>query len=234
MEFLAWIIIILVVAFFIGVNSENNGKQNLSVDEMLFRKRLLVNKKFEEATNEKIGNSKYRNEILEIIKDDLIYVYGDAWEELFAGTWYQTSLYNCAFSTRENIILTLLLSKNGFVPQHYEFSRFRISNFEYANAYECLKILQCVEKNIKAKRTETPDLNLLFTPEVSFETKKKSCTLVPNYNYPCSGEFAWGFESYYPQFTVSLYNENLIHNCKEASIGPRSLRTNPYKDKLLS
>ncbi len=197
-------------------------------------KAIIVNRKFEDELVKKIGNSQYREEIEALIKDDLQYVYGDAWKELYAGDWYEPKAYTTALNTKENIILMLMLSKSGLVPSCYQFGGIEISNFGIANIYECLKILQCVEKNIASKKGFL-DAKMVFLPQVMYASPSKKGDLgTPNYTYPSSGKFLWNFEPIYARsrFAVDIRNEVLVNACKEASIGERSLASNPYKNKL--
>lgn len=197
-------------------------------------KAIIVNRKFEDELVKKIANSRYREEIEDLISEDLQYIYGDSWKELYAGEWYEPKAYTTALNTRENIILMLMLSKSGLVPSCYQFSGIEISNFGIANMYECLKILQCVEKNIKVKK-DYIDARMIFLPQVTYASPpRKGDVGTPNYTYPSSGKFYWSFEPIYARsrFAVNIRNSVLVNACKEASIGVRSLASNPYKDKL--
>jgi len=197
-------------------------------------KAIIVNRKFEDELVKKIANSRYREEIEDLIREDLQYIYGDAWKDLYAGDWYEPKAYTTALNTRENIVLMLMLSKSGLVPSCYQFSGIEISNFGIANMYECLKILQCVEKNIKAKK-DYIDARMIFLPQVTYASPpRKGDVGIPNYTYPSSGKFYWNFEPIYARsrFAVDIRNSVLVNACKEASIGERSLVSNPYKDKL--
>ena len=197
-------------------------------------KAIIVNHKFEDELVKKIANSRYREEIEDLIREDLQYIYGDAWKDLYAGNWYEPKAYTTALNTRENIVLMLMLSKSGLVPSCYQFSGIEISNFGIANMYECLKILQCVEKNIKAKK-DYIDARMIFLPQVTYASPpRKGDVGIPNYTYPSSGKFYWNFEPIYARsrFAVDIRNSVLVNACKESSIGERSLASNPYKDKL--
>ena len=197
-------------------------------------KAIIVNRKFEDELVKKIANSRYREEIKDLIREDLQYIYGDVWKDLYAGDWDEPKAYTTALNTRENIVLMLMLSKSGLVPSCYQFGGIEISNFGIANMYECLKILQCVEKNIKAKK-DYIDARMIFLPQVTHASPpKKGDVGIPNYTYPSSGKFYWNFEPIYARsrFAVDVRNSVLVNACKEASIGERSLASNPYKDKL--
>lgn len=198
-------------------------------------KAIIVNRKFEDELVKKIANSRYREEIEDLIREELQYIYGDAWKDLYAGNWYEPKAYTTALNTRENIVLMLMLSKSGLVPSCYQFSGIEISNFGIANMYECLKILQCVEKNIKAKK-DYIDARMIFLPQVTYASPpRKGDVGIPNYTYPSSGKFYWNFEPIYARsrFVVDIRNSVLVNACKEASIGERSLASNPYKNKLI-
>ena len=197
-------------------------------------KAIIVNRKFEDELAKKIGDSKYREEIENMIKEDLQYIYGDAWKELYVGAWYEPKAYTTAFNTRENIILMLMLSKSGLIPSCYQFGGIQISNHGIANTYECLRILQCVENNIRAKKDHL-NARMIFLPQVMYASPSKKWDVgTPNYTYPSSGKFHWNFEPIYAQarYAVDIQNSVLVNACKEAAIGERSLASNPYKDKL--
>lgn len=213
----------------------SNKKWDTARDIARCTKETMVNKKFEEELGKKIANPQHRTEIENLIKKDLQYVYGDKWRELFAGTWRQPNLYTLPLSKPENIVLMLMLSKSGLVPCYYRFDGIKISNFCSANAYECLKILHCVEENIKRKRA-LPNARLVFLPEVTYKVPRKKGDLgTPDYTHPCSGKFCWNFESDFvnPRYSADIRSEMLINSCKEASTGERSLASNPYKDTLI-
>ncbi len=198
------------------------------------REALVVNREFEEELAKKIANPRYRDEIEKLIKADLEYVYGDAWSALFAGTWCEPRVYAVPFSTKENIVLTLMLSKSGLIPSRYQSGGIEISNFAIANAYECLKILHCVENNVKAKKRWS-DVAMIFLPYISYEVPhKKGDPGRPNYTCPCSGKFFWNFNAAVvrSRYAVDLRNGMLVNACKEQSIGERSLASRPYKDTL--
>lgn len=197
-------------------------------------KAVIVNRKFEEELAKKIGKPKYREEIEQLIKEDLQYVYGEVWEELFAGDWCEPKIFTTAFLTRESIILMLMLSKSGLIPSCYQYSGIEISNYDVANMYECLRILQCVEKNIMSKK-DFLNAKMIFLPQVMYASPPRKGDLgTPNYIYPSSGKFHWSFEPIYAQsrYAVDIRNSVLVNACKEKSTGERSLASNPYKDKL--
>lgn len=197
-------------------------------------KAIIVNRKFEDELVKKIANQQYREEIVNLIKDDLQYIYGDVWKELYAEDWYEPKAYTTALNTRENIILMLMLSKSGLVPSCYQFGGVQISNFEIANTYECLRILQCVESNIKINK-DYLNAKMIFVPQVMYASPPiKGDIGTPNYIYPSSGKFCWNFEPLYAtaRYAIDIRNSILVNACKEQSIGERSLASNPYKDKL--
>lgn len=200
----------------------------------MINKATLVNRKFEDELTKKIGDPQYREEIENLIMDDLQYIYGDAWKELFADKWCEPSTYGTSFNTKENIVLMLMLSKSGLIPSSYQYCGIQISNFSTANLYECLKILQCVENNVIAKK-EYKDARMIFLPHITYASpRKKGDPGTPSYTYPSSGTFHWNFEPVYARsrYAVDIRNTVLVNACKELSIGERSLASNPYKDKL--
>ncbi|MBQ2705011.1 MAG: hypothetical protein IJF58_05630 [Clostridia bacterium] len=197
-------------------------------------KALMVNRKFEDELVKKIADPHYREEIEALVKEDLQCIYGDAWKELFAGDWYEPRAYTTSFGSKEGIILMLMLSKSGLIPSYYQYAGIEISNFDISNIYECLKILQCVEKNVRAKK-DFLDARLVFVPQIMHcSLNRKGDVGTPNYANPSTGKFYWNFEPVFAcsRFAVYLSNSVLVNACKEASIGERSLASNPYKDKL--
>ena len=152
---------------------EKSGSQKFDSDFKTgqIHKAIIVNRKFEDELVKKIADSQYREEIENLVKDDLQYIYGDVWKELYAGDWYEPKAYTTALNTRANIVLILMLSKSGLVPSCYQFSGIEISNFEIANIYECLRILQCVESNIRAKK-DYLDAKMIFLPQVLYASIK--------------------------------------------------------------
>lgn len=215
---------------------EKSASNKLDLDYRTgqINKTLIVNRKFEDELVKKIANSRYRKEIENLIKDDLQYIYGDAWKELYAGDWYEPKAYTTALNTRENIVLMLMLSKSGLIPSCYQFGGIEISNFQIANMYECLRILQCIENNIRAKK-DYLDAKMIFLPHVIYDSPRRKGDLgTPNYTYPSSGKFHWNFEPIYARsrYAVDIQNPVLVNACKELSVGERSLASNPYKDKL--
>ena len=198
------------------------------------QKEELFNESFEEELAQTIANPQKRQNIEALIQEDLQYIYGDAWKTLFSGVWLQPSLYNHPFSSRENIVLTLLLSKSGFVSQRFSLN-LTISNFKYANAYECLRILHCIDHNIRSKRKGFND-KLVFLPYIKYKSPpQKNYLGTPDYAHPCSGKFCWSFEfgAIHARYSTDIHNTVLVNACKEASIGERSPASRPYKDKLL-
>ena len=152
MEVGTFLIIAIVLSLFLTLGFISN--QDKEKEEK--NKNLVMNLDFEKELVKKITNPDYRQEILAIIKDDLEYVYGDIWKDLFNTPWREPKFHSNAFTSAENIVLFLLLSKSGLVPFFYHYGRIQIGNSEIANTYECLKILQCVERNI-IKRRDSDD-----------------------------------------------------------------------------
>ena len=152
---------------------EKSGSQKFDSDFKTgqIHKAIIVNRKFEDELVKKIANPQYREEIENLVKDDLQYIYGDVWKELYAGDWYEPKAYTTALNTRANIVLILMLSKSGLVPSCYQFSGIEISYFQIANIYECLRILQCVESNIRAKK-DYLDAKMIFLPQVLYASIK--------------------------------------------------------------
>ena len=170
---------------------------------------------------------------MEIIQPDLEFIYGDAWKEIFGHRWYTSKPYGTALDTPEHVVLILMLSKSGIMPDCYEFWNPRVTNYPATNAYECLKIIQCVEKNIQIKKGW--EEKLIFMPQIDRDYKNKHDKGTPRYDIPCSGKFYWSFEKDRLQsgFGIDIRSSRLEENCKECSIGPRSLSSTPYKDKFI-
>lgn len=209
----------------------NNSKEH-AIQKV--REDALVNEVFEIELAKKIANVQYQAEIKSILKDDLQYIYGDCWPDLFDGYWNQPNIYHHPCSTCENVILTLMLSKSGLIPRYCRIPGTGISNFSSANAYECLKILHCVETNIK-KKTNYTDMQLLFIPRVIYQTPPKKYDLgTPDFAHPCSGKFQWYFGNLLikPRYFLDIRSEKLVDACKKASAGDRSLKSTPYNDTL--
>ena len=201
------------------------------------KKFLMVNTDFEKELIKKIANPQYKEEILNLIRDDLKYVYGDAWEKLFVNqVWGLAKPYTTVFDTIENIILFLMLSKSGLMPDCYRFTGIQISNTKAANIYEALRILQCVEKNIQHKQGS--EYKLIFNPKItSSGYGKHRGPETARYDLPFLGSFHWNFEYFYnsSKFVMrDINNPTLVNACKNCSIGERSEKkiNNPYKDKL--
>lgn len=198
---------------------------------------LMINRNFEDELVRKIADPTYKTEILNMIKDDLEYVYGKEWKTLFDRPWLTAKPYTVMFNSVENIVLFLLLSKSGLIPHCYKYGGIKISNFDVANSYECLKILHCVERNIRAKHIGD-EYRLIFNPLITRDRYgKHPSPEKARYEYPCSGDFHWAFQSFYMNFPYvikDIHNPSLVANCKNCSAGPRSdkVRNNPYKDKL--
>ncbi len=231
-------IVIVVIVFLIACWSyEDDGTKVYNYEEEAKKSRTmrdsLVNEKFEEEIINKINNPEMREKILEIIQPDLEFIYGDAWKEIFGHRWFTAKPYCTAIDTPEHIVLTLMLSKSGLMPSCYKFENPTVTNYKISNAYECLKIIQCVEKNINGKKGW--DEKLIFMPYVDRDYKNKHGKGTPKYDWPCSGKFYWSFERIYLQsgFGIDIRSSRLEENCKECSIGPRSLSSTPYKDKFI-
>lgn len=234
MEVGTFFIIAIVLSLFLALGFiSNQDKENEEKN-----KNLVINLDFEKELVKKITNPNYRQEILAIIKDDLEYVYGDIWKELFNTPWREPKFHSNAFTSAENIVLFLLLSKSGLVPFFYHYGRIQIGNSEIANTYECLKILHCVERNI-IKRRDSDDFKLIFNPKIHQESNgKRPGPVIPEYEYPHLGEFNWAFDSFHYKASYAItdiHNPLLIVNCQKSSIGKRSnnVKYNPYKDKLI-
>lgn len=234
MEVGTFLIIAIVLSLFLTLGFISN--QDKEKEEK--NKNLVMNLDFEKELVKKITNPDYRQEILAIIKDDLEYVYGDIWKELFNAPWREPKFHSNAFTSAENIVLFLLLSKSGLVPFFYHYGRIQIGNSEIANTYECLKILHCVERNI-IKRRDPDDFKLIFNPKIHHESNgKRPGPVIPEYEYPHLGEFNWAFDSFRNKDSYAItdiHNPLLIVNCQKSSTGKRSNNTkyNPYKDKLI-
>ena len=203
------------------------------------KKQLMVNVDFENELIKKIANPQHRQQILELIKDDLEYVYGEAWKDLYLNTpWHVSSVLKTALETKGDIVLFLLLSKSGLIPDCYKFSDIRIRNSSAANTYEALKILHCVEKNIHQKRGSA-EYKLIFYPKLTREGYGKHLgPEVARYDLPFAGSFHWAFESFYynSKFAIrDIHNTTLVINCKNCACGSRSdkEKNNPYKDKFV-
>lgn len=236
---MAIIITILLLIFgalsLCGVGSYKVGNEA----EENMKKTLMVNRDFQDELIKKISNPQYKEEILELIRDDLEYIYGDAWEGLYLNQpWYSATAYTTVFDTKENIILFLLLSKSGLIPECYRFSGIQISNSRAANIYEALRVLHCVERNMQEKRGSA-DYKLIFNPKITREGYGKHMgSEVARYDLPFLGSFHWAFESFYynSRFVMhDIYNSTLVAACKNCSVGERSEKekNNPYKDKLI-
>ncbi|MDY4213393.1 MAG: hypothetical protein SOX82_06895 [Eubacteriales bacterium] len=196
---------------------------------------LIVNKTFEDEICRKISIQTYQEKILDIIQKDLEYIYGKGWKEIFLRRWGLPYVIGTTFNSVENIVLMLLLSKSGFIPSCYRYQKISISNFDTANAYECLKIIHCIEKNIQNKRNDET-FKIIFLPEVLFKRDEKRRLLeLPQYDYPCSGGLYFAFQSVYMNSTYKIkdiHDQRLIQACKQASIGERSGKKNPYREAL--
>ncbi|MBQ4645515.1 MAG: hypothetical protein IJB72_07130 [Clostridia bacterium] len=229
-------IIIFVLLCVYAVAQGNTETVNKETEKA--KKEALVNRDFERELIKKITNPTYREEILELIKDDLQYIYGDVWKELFDVPWRNVKSYTPKFENAENIVFMLMLSKSGLIPDGYQFFGIKISNYEIANSYESLRILQCVEKNIQQKR-KSDDYKLVFCPYVEYKkTGKHSGINTPKYDLPCSGQFRWMFESLYSNSRYAIKNIHdpvVVRACKNSALGERSdkEKNNPYKDKLV-
>lgn len=234
-----WFVLIIFLGFAIvgtaaGDLPEKKVPYNADMEKSKFA--LIVNKTFEDELCRKIALQTYQDKILDIIQEDLEYIYGKYWKEIFLRRWGSPYAVTTTFNSVENIVLMLMLSKSGFIPSCYRYHPISISNSAFANAYECLKIIHCVEKNIQNKRKDD-SFKIIFLPKIAFSRDKKNRLLTsPQYEYPCSGEFRFAFQSVYmnsPYKIKDIHDQNLIHSCKEASIGERSEKKNPYIDKLI-
>lgn len=232
-------VIVLILLIFVGISMFGASTYKVSNEaEEKMKKTLMVNKDFQDELSNKISNPQYKKKILDLIKDDLEYIYGDAWESLYLPQpWFSATAYTTAFDTKENIILFLLLSKSGLIPECYRFSGIQISNTKAANIYEALRILQCVERNIQNKH-DSKEYTLIFNPKITRDGYGKHLgPEVARYDLPFMGSFHWAFESFYynSRFVMrDIYNSTLVSACKASSLGERSEKekSNPYKDKL--
>lgn len=158
-----FILLIFVVISLFGASSYKVGNEA----EEKMKKTLMVNRDFQDELVKKISNPKYKKQILELISEDLKYIYGDAWEELYLNQpWYFPKPYTTVFDSKENIIVFLMLSKSGLIPECYRFGGIQISNTPAVNLYEALRTLHCVEKNIQQKKNSL-EYKLIFTPKIT-------------------------------------------------------------------
>lgn len=235
MEALGVILIILLCGC-IKFASNTYTAGNKAIEET--KMELMVNRDFQDELIKKIADAQYREQILDLIKDDLQYIYGDAWKNLFVKNWFVAKPYKTAFDSVENIVLFLLLSKSGLIPYCYKFSDIQIRHYKFANIFECLKILQCVEKNIQKKRGSS-DYKLIFNPNIDRGGySKHRGPEKPRYDQPYLGTFHWAFEKIYytsPFVMRDIHNPTLVTACKNCSSGERSEKSknNIYKDKLI-
>ena len=191
----------------------------------------LKNEKFEEALRAQISDPSYRQQILNIIQSDLEYIYEQHWQEVFAGRWDSPSIFTDNWDKRENIILILLLSKSGFLPQ-YLTNYFELHNRFSANVLESLRIVRCIEKNITQKKMWT-DAKLMQVPKKKHEIKGGKTFFVDS-DCPLSSKVVWNFHLRDCTNTVSIWNDTLERKCKEYARGPRAEKqVNPYEGKLL-
>ena len=231
------VFILLIFVVILSFVADTYKASNEAEEKM--KKILMVNRDFQDELVKKISNPKYKKQILELISEDLKYIYGEAWEELYLNQhWYLPKPYTTVFDSKENIILFLMLSKSGLIPECYKFSGIQISNTSVINIYEALRTLHCVEKNIQHKKGSL-DYKLIFNPHITREGYGKNAGLeVARYDLPFMGSFHWSFESLYfnSRFVMrDIHNSTLVTACKNCSVGERSDRekNNPYKDKLL-
>lgn len=229
-----FILLIFVVISLFGASSYKVGNEA----EEKMKKTLMVNRDFQDELVKKISDPKYKKQILELISEDLKYIYGDAWEELYLNQpWYLPKPYTTVFDSKENIILFLMLSKSGLIPECYRFSGIQITNTSAVNIYEALRTLHCVEKNIQQKK-DSLDYKLIFNPKITRDGYGKHAgPEVARYDLPFMGSFHWSFESFYynSRFVMrDIHNATLVTACKNCSIGERSdkEKNNPYKNKL--
>ena len=236
MFWLVLMVIIGVILVSFGTAEPTVKKVPYNADAEGSKFALIVNKDFEEELYRKISLPSYREKILDVIKDDLKYIYGSVWKNLYSGCWQTPQPVTTAFNSVENIILMLMLSKSGFIPCCYRWGQLSISNFDVANSYECLKILHCVEKNIQAKRAASI-FSLVFLPDVIFRRDSKNKVQeYPQYDYPCSGKFYWSFQSnaINSKYKIKdIHDAGLVQSCINSSIGTRSEKKNPYKNTLV-
>lgn len=197
--------------------------------------KVLENRQLETELARKIKTPENQEHILELIKDDLVYVYGAEWEKHFKQRWSTNGNYvEPSFKSPENIAHLLLLSKSGVACSWLNSSNLHLVNYSHANAYQCLRIMQCVEKNIREKRND-PKLKLYFYPGFDYEGTGKKRKAVPNYKHLYFGRWCWNFELNYDEmkYAKSLSDNGLITRCAEIADPDFEQRNNPYKDTFV-
>lgn len=232
-------VIIFILLIFVAISLFGAGSYKVGNEaEEKTKKTLMVNRDFQDELVKKISDPKYKKQILELISEDLKYIYGDVWEDLYLNQpWYVSKPYTTVFDTKENIILFLMLSKSGLIPECYQFTGIQITNTKAVNIYEALRVLHCVEKNIQHKRG-TADYKMIFNPKITRDGYGKHAgPEVARYDWPFMGSFHWSFESFYynSRFVMhDIHNATLVTACKNCSVGERSdkEKNNPYKNKL--
>lgn len=232
-------VIIFILLIFVAISLFGAGSYKVGNEaEEKTKKTLMVNRDFQDELVKKISDPKYKKQILELISEDLKYIYGDVWQDLYLNQpWYVSKPYTTVFDTKENIILFLMLSKSGLIPECYQFTGIQITNTKAVNIYEALRVLHCVEKNIQHKRGNA-DYKMIFNPKITRDGYGKHAgPEVARYDWPFMGSFHWSFESFYynSRFVMhDIHNAILVTACKNCSVGERSdkEKNNPYKDKL--
>ncbi len=228
------IIIIAVVLFVVFCSiagyAEYNDRVGTTKDD-----KVLLNDQLEQELARKINNPENKEHILELIKDDLVYVYGAEWEKYFKQRWEMRE--NCiysGFTSPATIAHMLLLSKSGVICNCLNFHDLKLYNHSHANAYQCLRIMQRVEKNVREKRND-PKLKLYFYPDFDYEGTGKKRKAVPDYKYLHRGRFRWNFELDYNsvQYAKGLYDSGLTKRCMEIADPNLEQRNNPYKDTFI-
>ncbi len=234
-----WFLFIIFLGIvFVGIATNETTEKKVPYDPKAEESKfdLIVNKTFEDEICRKIAIQSYQEKILDIIQEDLEYIYGKVWKNIFLRRWGLPHAIGTTFNSVENIVLMLLLSKSGLIPSCYRYQKISISNFDTANAYECLKIIHCIEKNIQSKRHDE-GFKIIFLPEVFFKKDEKRRLLeLPQYEHPCSGGFRFAFQSVCMNSAYKIkdvHDQRLIQACKQASIGERSEKKNPYANKLI-
>lgn len=223
-------LLVIIIVFVIGCIVI--GTEDASCRENA-KKRLesLKNDEFEEALCTQICDPSCREQILKIIQSDLEYIYEKHWQEVFAGRWSSPKRYTKYWDKRENIILVLLMSKSGYLPNTLS-NPFILANCQSANIYESLKILRCIEKNITTKKNWT-DAKLMQVPKNNYVIKGRKTVAVPS-DSPAMSNVRWNFDLVNYTRIVSIWDETLEEKCKDIANGSRAeKKVNPYEGKLL-
>lgn len=223
-------VLLFVIFSSFEISKEHQDRVGTTKDD-----KVLLNKQLETELARKINNPENKEHILELIKDDLVYVYGDDWEKHFNQRWEMRE--NCiysGFTSPATIAHMLLLSKSGVICNCLNFHDLKLCNHSHANAYQCLRIMQCVEKNVREKRND-PKLKLYFYPDFDYEGTGKKRKAVPDYKYLHRGRFRWNFELDYNsvQNAKSLDNSMLVKRCMEIADPDFEKKNNPYKDTFV-